>query len=393
MKIKTVAPLFYFGTLISSVGSFTFNLSLIAFMLQNEFHLAQASLIIGLQRLVPIIVTGIWGHLTDRLSPRGTVAVAESIAAVTSVILLVIWNGTHTNYSALLVTCVIRAVVVAFQMGSRAKITKLLSDDTYANNSKHAIWFNKATQGATLFGGLIAWIIIRHANLQAAIIFDAVSFLLNGVIVLLIPNLEKASDLPNEQKVSWHTKFHELFHFNKKAAVLDILLAVSMMGTVAFMARLAREDQSWAALYLASFGLAVWIAGFLERGVTSKIRSFPFWIILGGSFILLGQLPGPGIATLSVFFIKDLAYWIILHRISGHIQMDTPSQVMGSVFSARTSIMIAILAVGEISVGAWSNVIPVSVEALIRGLLAIVVGACLLMAKAGKVTLNDRPAL
>ena len=66
---------------------------------------------------------------------------------------------------------------------------------------------------------------------------------------------------------------------------------------------------------------------------------------------------------------------------------------MGSVFSARTSIMITILAVGEICVGAWSNILPIGFEALGRGLLAVIVGACLLMAKAGKGALNDRPVL
>lgn len=392
MNRKYFVPLFYFGTLISSVGTFAFNLALIAFMLKNGFHLGQASLIIGLQRFVPVVITGIWGHHTDRWSARLTVAVAEAIAAITSVALILIWSDSSTNYFLLAGACVVRSVVVSFQVGSRAKITKLLSDETYANNSRHAIWMNKATQGATLFGGLFAWIIIRYANLETAVIFDAVTFLLNGVIVLLLPNLESADSAPSE-RVSWHQKFHDLFQFNKRAAILDILLATSMMGTVAYMSRLAGSDQSWAGLFMGSYGLAVWVAGFLERGVTTRVSTIPYWIVLGISFLVLGQLSAPGFLTLAVFFVKDLCFWTIFHRISSHIQIDTPASRMGSVVSARTSIMITILALGEIMVGAWSSTVSINLESSIRALLALVIGGYLIATAPRKAALNDRPAL
>lgn len=394
MNPKMIAPLFYTGTLISSIGSFAFNLALIAFMLQSGFHLGHASLIIGLQRLVPVIVTGVWGHFTDNLPARMTVIVAEVIAAVSSIVLLAIWSDGSTNYALLATVCVVRAVVVSFQMGSRAKITKLLSDGTYAGNSKHAIWFNKATQGATLFGGLCGWVIIRHFNFQTAIIFDALTFLLNGFVVFLIPDLDGESQKTTECSVSWREKFRELFEYNKRAATLDIVLAVSMMGTVAFMSRMAGHDQSWTALYMASFGLAVWVAGFLERSISNKISSFPFWLVLGVSFTVLGQLKTPSVLTLLVFFIKDLSYWTILHRISSHIQMDTPAARTGSVFSARMSIMITILASGEAMVGAWSSFVPIEMEGIVRGFIGIGMGLYLLTAmSARKAVLDDRPTL
>lgn len=389
---KHFVSLFYFGTLISSVGTFAFNLALIAYMLKNGFNLAQASLIIGLQRFIPVVVTGIWGHYTDHWSAKVTVIIAEVIAAITSIALLLIWSDADTNYNLLAIACVMRSVVVSFQMGSRAKITKLLSDNTYSNNSKHAIWMNKATQGATLFGGLFAWVIIRYFNLETAIIFDAITFILNGVIVLLLPNLE-AEKASTFEKISWYQKFSDLFRYNKRAAVLDILLATSMMGTVAYMSRLAGNDQSWAGLYMGSYGLAVWVSGFLERGITTRASTIPYWFVLGFSFLVLGQLTGPSVITLAVFFVKDLSFWTIFHRISSHIQVDTPAERIGSVISARTSIMITILALGEIMVGAWSNVAPITLESSVRALLSILVGGYLLLIGTRKVSLNDRPEL
>lgn len=393
MKTRTIAPLFYLSTLVSSIGSFTFNMSLIAFMLQSGFHLGHASLIIGLQRLVPILVTGIWGHLTDRLSPRKTVAVAEILAAFMSVSLLLLWNGGKTFYPGLVALCVLRSVVVSFQAGSRIKITKILAGDGYKNSSKHAIWFNKATQGATLFGGAFAWFFIKFLSMKAAIAFDALTFVFAGAAAWLIST--DAAENTTPAKEDWHQKFKDLFKFNGRAAAFDIILAVAMMGSVAFQSRMAGHDQSWAAAYMAGFGLAVWVAGFLENGVTSSFSSTPFWLLLGVSFCGLSLLTKPGVLSLSVFFIKDLSYWILLHRIASHIQTDTPVQRMGSVSSARMSIMIAILATGEILVGAWSSVVPLWAETILRGSVGLGVGLYLLAARARYMVAvaNDRPAL
>jgi MFS family permease len=391
VRRSTIAPLFYFGMLVSSVGTFAFSMALIAFMLQSGFPLWQATLIIGLRRFVPVVMTGIWGHLTDAVPARMTVAVAEGIAALTSIVLLLIWHGSSTNYPLLVAIIVARNVVVAFQTGSRSKITKLLSDDTYKENSRHAIWLNKATQGATLLGGLFAWVIIKYANLEIAIMFDAATFVLNGATVLFLPDLEIKSAAV--YRATWSQKFNDLFRFNKKAVLLDIVLAISMMGTMAYMARLAGESQSWGGLFMASYGLAVWISGYLERGVTSKFPTFPYWIVLAGSFLVLGALSGPSVLMLFVFFVRDLAFWTIFHRISSHIQIDTPADRTGGVTSARYSIMTLILASGEVLVGAWAGVVPIAAESALRASIALAVGLYLAIAGYKKVVLHDRPAL
>jgi MFS family permease len=391
MRKAAIAPLFYFGTLASSVGTFTFNIALIAFMLKSGFHLGHASLIIGLQRFTPVAVNGLWGHFTDRFRPSLTVAFAEAIAAVSSVALLLAWSGPHTNY-ALLVSICVRAIVVSFQMGSRCKITKLFSDETYAGNSKHAIWLNKATQGATLFGGLLSWIIIRYFNFETAVIFDAATFLLSGAIAFSIPDFANTKDECSDD-VSWHKKFSDLFRFNSRSARLDILLVIPMMGTVAYMARLAGSDQSWTGIYMATYGLAVWAAGFLERSTTSKVASCPFWIILGVSYLMLGFIPGPNFLTVLIFFVKDLAFWIVFHRISAHIQTDTPVSKIGGVMSARNCIITLILTSGEVLVGAWSGIVPLSVDSAWRGILAVSVGLVLIAVSTRKVALAGRPAL
>ncbi|PIU00986.1 MAG: hypothetical protein COT74_00295 [Bdellovibrionales bacterium CG10_big_fil_rev_8_21_14_0_10_45_34] len=369
MNIRNIAVMFYSGILVSSVGTFAFNLALVAFMLKANFSLADATLILALQRFIPMLFTAAWGHLTDVIPPRRLIAFAEIFASMASVALYFVWQEANTNYLLLAILCVTRSIVVSFQIGSRNRINKFFSDDTYSGNARQAIWFNKATQGATLFSGLLAWFIISNFDLRFAIIVDAVSFIVNGIIAFMIPNIEFAQATKTISK--WSQKFRDLFTINRQAITLDMILVTSMMGTVAYTSRIAGNDQSWIGIYTVSYGLAVWVSGFLERSVTNKISSIPFFSVLGLGCILLGVVPGPGSVSLLICFVRDCAFWTIFHRISGHIQHDTPDNKLGGVSSARSSIMVAIFATGEFLVGLGAPKVSLLSEGILRASVAL----------------------
>ena len=388
----TRAFLFYLGQFLSAMGSLTFNLCLIAFMPRAGFDLAQISLIIGCQRFFPVFVMGGWGHLTDSFNPKMTVTVLEVLAGLLSISLLYVWNDSSTNYLLFLILCVMRATLVNFQTGSRVKLSKILSDGTYQSNAKHAIWQMKATQGATLFAGLVGIVLIKFLTLKIAIILDFVTFIANGLIVFWMPG-EKSVQKSSAIVISWKQKFSDHFRYNRQAAILDIALAVSIAGVISFYARVAGSNHVWNAFFLTGYGLSVWIAGFMERSFAKKFSSVPFWIVMGVSFVLLGKFGGPNVESLVLMFIKDISYWIILHRISGHIQNDTPVQAIGAVSSARFAIMVVILSIGEVLVGAWSKTVPLWAECSMRAGVAILVGILLLVSRKNEVVSSDRPAL
>jgi MFS family permease len=375
---KNSAILFYSGTLISSIGSMTFTICLLAFMLKLGHELFYVSLILGLSRLIPVAFSTLWGQFTDKLPPRSTVIATELLAAAMSLGILLSWNYGKEAYWFLLVFCVLKGSIVTFQGGSRAKIAKYFSDDSYASNSKNAIWYNKVTQGATLFAGLSAWIIIENFSFKVAILVDMLSFVLNGFLILLITVKDKKEKTSNERE-PFYKKFLDFYRFNPRVAKLDFLLCFSMMGTVSFMARLAGQDQRWNALFMAGYGFAVWFAGIIERGQYLKNFSNLIWIVLGISFIVLGFIPGREWLTLSVSIIKDTCFWLLFHRISTYVQMDTPQKVMGGVSSARMIQVAAVLAIGEIAVGAWQKVIPVFYDGLWRGVFCFILVAAMML--------------
>jgi hypothetical protein len=362
-------------------------------MIKAQFSLASISLILGFQRLVPILIMGLGGQFADRLNPRLVVLTSELLAGICSIGLLILWNGAQTAYWPFLAICVLRSFMMTFQLGSKAKLSKLMSDGEYKSNSHHAIWLMKATQGATLFGGAIAYLFITKLDLKSAIVFDFITFAVSGLCIYQLPNPKQVLDSAITNSLAWQKKFLDLFHFNKTAAALDIFLALSLFGWASFTARLAGNDQSWNALFVASYGLAVWVAGFLERGLAKKWSSLPFWLIMATAYLGLSVVNGPQLSTLLVVFIRDISYWIILHRISGHIQHDSPSGLFGGISSARFTIMVIILSLGEIVVGAWSKSVSLMLDCNLRMLVALLVAIYLFFVKTSEVKKDDRPAL
>ncbi len=111
------------------------------------------------------------------------------------------------------------------------------------------------------------------------------------------------------------------------------------------------------------------------------------------AYVGLAVFGGPQYLTLVIVFIRDVSYWVILHRISSHIQHDSPANLMGAISSARFTIMVIILAGGEIIVGGWSNFVPLWADSGIRGLITVIVGATLFSKKLQKMVVDERPVL
>ena len=107
---------------------------------------------------------------------------------------------------------------------------------------------------------------------RPAIILDFATFIANGLIVFLMPGEEVVQKAPSIT-ISWKQKFSDHFRYNRRAAILDIALAVSIAGVISFFARVAGSNHVWNAFFLTGYGLSVWIAGFMERSFAKKPAS------------------------------------------------------------------------------------------------------------------------
>ncbi len=75
----------------SSVGSLTLTVCLIAFMAKAGYSFVQIGLLVGSARIVPVIINLFFGELADRLSPKKIVFWSELCAGLASVGLYFAW--------------------------------------------------------------------------------------------------------------------------------------------------------------------------------------------------------------------------------------------------------------------------------------------------------------
>lgn len=390
---KNQSGRFFFGTLISSVGSMTFNVALMAFMIKAGYSLFQVSLIIGLQRLLPICLSFFLGDWTDRIAPRKVVIATELGAAIGTLGILWSWSLGKSGYPLLVTFCLIKAAGLQFQSGSRVLISKLLSAAEYSSNARNAMWLNQATQGATLFAGAIAFFLVSYGTLDWAIWFDFLTFVLNGALLLSINVGRTPPAAIAAAAGSLLQKFRNLYRFNPRTAGLDAMLAIAMCGAASFRTRAAGSAQEWNAIFLLSYGISVWVSSWIERSGRLREYSSSIWLALGSAFLMLGFFPEAGWLTFSLFLVRDTAYWLLLHRISAFIQTDTPAAITGSVASARNFQMISILSSGELLVGAWQGVLPMAAEGLWRSALCLGVGTYVLFTKLQPELGHERPQI
>jgi hypothetical protein len=375
--IKTQsARAFLIGTFISSLGSMTLFICLMAFMHQAGHSMLNISLVVGGSRFITLIVSVLGGHIADRIPAKKLILWTEMISAAVSGALAWTWSQGLDGYRSFLLVFLLRTALLTVQQPGRHKISKLLSENTYSSNAKQAIWLNKVTHGSLFFAAGLSFIAVRWGNFYWAIAFDALTYLLNFFIILL-PGFGTFTAAKDIKKYSLSGKFSDLYFFSSSTAVLDLLLALALCGGNLFTLRMADNDAAWLPGIFASYGFAVWVAGYLAKNTLIQRLHVPTWIAFGLSFLLLGVYHGLGVLTWSIFLLNHHCYWLLFHRYSSIIQASTPQEKMAAVSSARMAQMILVLATGEFLVGAWQRWVPLFWEGTWRAILCFLVAALL----------------
>jgi hypothetical protein len=375
LSAVTRARLYYFAVLLSSIGSLTFTISLVVFLAAGGPGAAFVGALIGAVRLAPIFVNLVFGDIGDHAPARRVVLLSELIAAILTLAMLATWRAGEQAFIWFAALCVLRGAVAATQQGSRAKISKLLSDGTFKSDSRHAMLLNKMTQGATIFAALAGWLVYRYGSLETAILIDATTFLIGGLVILLIPkSVDTISTPVNRGRGLITDKFANLYHFAPRAARLDLLLAFVSCGAAMFAGRLAASEPIWAAAIMGVYGAAVWVGGTIEAGIGRYIPESVAWLLLGATLFGATLLSETNLVwTVAVIFIKDIVKWILFHRYSAEIQHKIPAQRIASAYSTRMFQISAVAAAGEMLVGWASTWLPLTYDGLLRGGVCAVV--------------------
>jgi len=365
------AFLFLLGIFISSIGSTTFIIGLMAFPLKMGVSAAIIGAAIGTARITGVLVNFFWGPIGDRVNPRKLILIGEIGALLCSVVVLATSiHLTNDNYLLFIIAVGARSIFTGIQSASIQKVGKAF-DDEMGLSGHFAKYLNKATFGSIFFAMIISLIFLKYGSFSMIIIFDAITFLINGLLLL-------ASVKPLQSEVSSEPKKINLLRVwtdNKnyftqcqKLPHLDMLLAIAMMGANTLNVVLLIKHPNLIPYASGVFGLAVWLSTPIQNYLNLKKETL--WLLLGASIGAQGFLIDNPVALLSCSFLRNISYWILYNYISTQIMKNSKAEMFASISSGRQATINMIGAVGEFWVGL--KLTPVFIETVWRGILSVI---------------------
>ncbi len=366
---------FNIGMLISSIGTMTFLVSSMASLNQTGKNIAEIGIFVGTFRLVPAIVSIIFTNLFLKLSKVKYYIPLEILSFILSMILAFYVRETHFNVIIFTTIAVARAILSLPQRGNRPYIMKFLEEKMNMAHQRPILWLNKVTHGATFFAAILSALGITYLSLSTIIIIDGITYLASALLSIGVIKLIKEYEQQNLEEKS-QDQVGQLWQGSKLLiqrlpliTFLDFILATVLIGANIFSVRVAGNQAILIPLLLMSYGLSVWVGGFLIRIKNFEKYNFLFWPLMAIGFYFVSLHPGEGALTWSLTFLSDLGYWIIFHYITETIQNKYPLSQIDVVHYARNSLMMMYLALGEYGVGFWSAHLSLSTEGLIRALI------------------------
>ncbi len=254
---------------------------------------------------------------------------------------------------------VARAAFISLQGTAFGKTTKLIDQELGAKG-QFSLLVNKATFGTIFFAMLISLVIVQYGSLATVIAFDAVTFALNGLIVFFcLKGPTRSVDLSghqtNKQRVAPSPGANLVYYARTFPSIyrLDFVLALIMCGANTLNARVYSLHPEYIPLASGAFGLAVWLAGPLDRW--RKLPEFMLWLVLAGTLFAQGLLSDYPQILLALSFFRNLAYWVIYNRITIQLTRYAKADEFAQLTASRMSMTILVGALGEWWVGATAR--------------------------------------
>ncbi len=355
--------LFLAGIFISSLGSTAFVIGLITFPALAGISALTIGSIIGTGRFVSVLTSFFAGPIGDYISPRKIVYLGEFGALACSCVIWKLSFSLSDSYFYLfLIMTAARSFFTAIQSGSTQKVGKIY-DDQLKLDGRFAKYLNQATFGATFFAMVLNLLVLKYGSFQHIIVIDAVTFLINGLLVLASTGSNEHVDLNAEKQripdlgKMWIDNI-KYFKNHRALAQMDMLLALIMMGANTLNVMLLVRNPALAPFASGIFGLAVWLSSPVEKFLKPKRNLL--WVLLAISILAQGLFTRLPYIVLAFALIRNISYWIIFNELSSEIMKGAKKEGYAGVASGRNVTINLIGALGEFWVGL--KAIPIVAE-------------------------------
>ena len=371
----------WLGQTISWLGDQFTTIALLWFVLQLTGSGAAVGLVILCFDLPAVLTGTILGRLLDRWQPRlvmglDNLARAVLIAAIPALYAVGWLRLWHVCVLALLAG----ALSPATAAGVRAFVPHLVDDA--ALDRANAL-MGASAQFSYLAGPAAAGIAVARLGAPWALVVDAASFLLMGLLVLTLPTIAPQPNVREQRDANRWLGFGALFSLRPVAAltILSLVFFFSYGPLEAALPVYSRET-----LHAGADGYGLLWTGFgvgAFAGVLTLTRISHRWrpsIALPMIAVFWGALLCP------LLFIRQLPLAMVFLGVAGaswapYTPMETtllqrlvPAGIRGQVFGARHSLVAAAAPLGAAFGGVLLQIIPAPEVIALSGLACILAG-------------------
>lgn len=347
----------WLGQLISNLGDTLHYIALVVWVYQRT----GSSLVVAgtvFFEVVPIILFApVAGIIIDRL-PRKAVLVVSDIVRAALVLMLLLTTELWQIYT---IIALLTVASTFFNPAVNATLPTLLdAEDLLAANS--VSW--STGRFVQIIGSALAAGVIATVGAEAAFVFNATTFLISALLLLLLP-------VPPGHKVAargWHgfiTDAREGFQFARndrfvsRLVVIQALASLSVGATSALLVVLAQEHYRLPPSGFGSFILAIGIGALLgpfllavlTRNVLSARWLFGPYVIRGIGDVLLAVATAVPLAWLLLFIYGlNTSSGMVVYQT--WLQRRVPDAVRGRVFT-WLDVVWNVMKIVSLGVGGW----------------------------------------
>lgn len=379
----------WLGQLISNLGDTLHYIALVVWVYQRTgSSLAIAGTVFF--EVVPVVLLApVAGVVIDRL-PRKAILVAADVARAVLVLALLLTTEQWQVYG---IVAALAAAGTFFNPAVNATLPTLLSaDDLLAANS--VAW--STGRFVQIIGSAVALGVIETVGAEAAFVFNAGTFLVSALLLLLLP-------VPPGRKVEtrgWHAyvadaragvRFARHDRFVSRLVLVQALASLSVGATSALLVVLAQEHYQLPPGGFGSFILAIGVGALLGPvllGLLAGDYRHPRWlfgpyIIRGIGDVLLAVATAPPLAWLLLFIygLNTLSGMVVYQT---WVQRQVPDAMRGRVFT-WLDVVWNVMKVLSLGLGGWlAECAGVEVVYYIGGTMLILSGMTGIVALRGE---------
>lgn len=383
------------GQALSLLGSQIVQFALIWY-LTAETGSGTVLAIASLMGLLPMVLLGpIAGALVDRWPRRWVMFWADSIVALASLLLAVLFATGQVQIWHVYAILFVRALGGAFHGPAMIASTSLMVPPDYL--TRIAGLNQMLNGGLNIIAAPIGALLVEFLPMQSIMLIDVVTALFAAVPLLFIaipqpPAKAQATESdshPAQSTGLWHELVlgfrYVLGRSGLRALILiAVLINFLISPAMALLPLVVTEHFEGGALQLgwlnAAFGigiilggllLSVW-GGFKRRMVTSLAGL----VVLAGAMLMLGLAPADLFPlALAAMFLGGLALPNTNGPVQATLQVTVAPEMQGRVFTLLASLATAMTPIGLLLAGPLSDLVAVNVWYVVAGITILILVA------------------